>query len=146
MEYTLSCHKEGFISLCHNQIWDLTANLLKIICHDVLIKPTLQQLTGDLLHERTVNITDEARDDIAARGFWISGQQVFFYFSVFNSMALRYGSQELTKAWEINEREKKRPYNEWILEVEHGSFTPLVMTAFVGIGRETSKSFSRLLE
>ena len=78
------------------------------MCHDVLIKPTLQQLTGDLLHERTANITN----DIAARGFWISGQQVFFYFSVFNSMALRYGSQELTKAWEINEREKKRPCNE----------------------------------
>ena len=95
-------------ALCHNQIRDLTANLLKIICHDVLIKPTLQQLTGDLLHERTANITN----DIAARGFWISGQQVFFYFSVFNSMALRYGSQELTKAWEINEREKKRPCNE----------------------------------
>ena len=48
---------------------DLTANLLKIMCHNVLIEPTLQQLTGKSLQERTANITDEARADIAARGF-----------------------------------------------------------------------------
>ena len=41
-------------------------------------------------------------------------------------MARRYGSQELNKAYEMNGREKKRQYNERILEVEHGSFTPLV--------------------
>ena len=47
-------------------------------------------------------------------------------------MAQPYGSQELTKAYEINEREKKRQYNERILEIKHGSFTPLVMTALGG--------------
>ena len=66
------------MSLRHNQIRDLTADLLKIIYHDVLIKSTLQQLTGKSLHERTENITDEARVDIAAKGFWISGQRAFF--------------------------------------------------------------------
>ena len=35
-------------------------------------------------------------------------------------MAQRYGSQELTKAYKINEREKKRQCNERILEVEYG--------------------------
>ena len=78
------------------------------MCHDVLIEPTLQQLTGKSLHERTANITDEARADIAARGFWISGQQAFFDIRVFNPMAQRYGSQELTKAYQINECEKKK--------------------------------------
>ena len=146
MDDALSCKKRGIISLCHNQIRDLTANLLKIMCHDVLIEPTLQQLTGKSLHERTANITDEARADIAARGFWISGQQAFFDIRVFNPMAQRYGSQELTKAYQINECEKKRQYNEGILGVEHGSFTPLVMTALGGMGREASKFYSCLLE
>ena len=127
--HALSCKKGGFISLHQNQIRDLTANLLKIICHDVLIEPTLQQLTGESLHERTTNIIDEARIDIATRGFWISGQRPFFDIRVFNPMAQRYGSQELTKAYKINERESKRQYNERILEVKHGSFTPLVMAA-----------------
>ena len=146
MDHALSCKKRGIISLCHNQIRDLTANLLKIMCHDVLIEPTLQQLTGKSLHERTANITDEVRVDIAARGFWISGQQAFFDIRVFNPMAQRYGSQELTKAYQINECEKKRQYNEGILGVEHGSFTPLVMTALGGMGREASKFYSCLLE
>ena len=38
-------------------------------------------------------------------------------------MAQQYESQKVTKAYEINEREKKRQYNGRILEVEHGSFT-----------------------
>ena len=146
MDHALSCKKGGFISLRHNQIRDLTANLLKTICHDVLIEPTLQELTGESLHERTANITDDARLDIAARGFWISGQRAFFDIRVFNPMARRYESQQLNKAYEINEREKKRQYNERILEVEHGSFTPLVMTALGGMGREASKFYSRLSE
>ena len=61
-------------------------------------------------------------------------------------MARWYGSEELTKAYEINEREKKRQYNERILEVEHGYFTPLVMTALGDMGREASKFYSHLSE
>ena len=112
MDHTLSCKKGGFISLCHDQIQDLTANLLKIICHDVLIEPTLQQLTGESLHERTTNITDEAGIDIATRGFWISDQWAFFDVGVFSPMAWQCESQELTKGHKIHEREKKRQYNE----------------------------------
>ena len=50
-------------------------------------------------------------------------------------MALRYGSQELTKAYKINKRKKKKKYNEQI--IEHGSLTPLVMTVLGGMGRES---------
>ena len=111
LDHALSCKKGGFISLRHNQIRDLTVNLLKTMCHDVLIEPTLQQLTGESLHERTANITDDARVDITARGLWISGLRVFFDIRVFSPMARRYESQELNKAYEINQREKKRQYN-----------------------------------
>ena len=146
MDHALSCKKGDFISLHHNQRRDLAVNLLKTICHDVLIELTLQQLIGESLHERTANITDDGRVDIAARGFWISGQRAFFDIRVFNPKARRYESQELNKAYEINEREKKRQYNERILEVEHGSFTLLVMTALGCMGREASKFYSRLSE
>ena len=54
----------------------MDGNLLEITCHDKLIKPT--QISGESLHERTSNITDEARVHIAARGFWISDQRAFF--------------------------------------------------------------------
>ena len=73
-----------------------------------MIERTLQQLTGESLHEKTENITDEVRVDIAATGFWISSKRAFFDIMVFNPMAQWYGSQELSKAYEINEHEKKR--------------------------------------
>ena len=39
---------------------------------------------------------------------------------------------------------KKREYNEIVLEVEHGSFTPLVFGKNVGIGEECSRFVSEL--
>ena len=41
----------------------------------------------------------------------------------------------------INEVEKKRKYNERVMQIEHGTFTPLVFSATGGMGREASKVF-----
>ena len=46
----------------------------------------------------------------------------------------------------MNEKEKKKNYNERILQVEHGSFTPFVMTANGGFARENAKFYARLAE
>ena len=146
IDHALSCKKGGFVTLRHNQIRNITACLLKEVCHDVRIEPPLQQLTGENLHERISIKTDEARVDISARNFWIAGQMAFFDVRVFNPNAKRYVSQELSKTYDINEKEKKKQYNERILQVEHGSFTPLVMSASGGMGRECSKFYARLSE
>ena len=45
-----------------------------------------------------------------------------------------------------NEWEKKRQYNQRIVEVENGSFTPVVFSAFGGCGRETQHFLSFLAE
>jgi len=90
--------------------------------------------------------SDGARLDIGARGFWTSGQKAFFDVRVFNPLAKRYRNTELKKCYAINEKEKKKSYNERILNIEQGSFTPLVMTANGGFGRECSKFYSRLAE
>jgi hypothetical protein len=37
-----------------------------------------------------------------------------------------------------NERGKKRQYNQRIVEVEHGSFTPVVFSAYGGCGERDS--------
>ena len=42
---------------------------ITLICHDLLIEPIFQQLTGESLHERTANITDEAQRDKARTVF-----------------------------------------------------------------------------
>ena len=60
----------------------------------------------------------------------------FLNVGVFNLNAKRYAKIELSKAYEINEKEKKKTYNERIFQLEHGSFTPLVMLATGGMSRE----------
>ena len=134
------------MTLQHNQILNITAKILREVCHDVRIEPHLQQLTGEILDEKMANEADDARLDISVRGFWIAGQMAFFDVRVFNPNAKRYANQELSKAYEINEKEKKKQYNERVLQVEHGSFTPLVMSATGGMGREGRKFYARLCE
>ena len=65
---------------------------------------------------------------------------------VFNPNAKRYANIELSKAYEINEKEKKKTFNERIHQVEHGSFPPLVMSATIGMSRECKIFYSRHAE
>ena len=45
-----------------------------------------------------------------------------------------------------NENEKKRNYNERIISVDNGSFTPLVFPLHVGMSRECMTFYGRLSE
>ena len=49
IEHVLSCPKGDFPSIRHNEIRDLTANLLTEMCSDVCVEPDLQLITGELL-------------------------------------------------------------------------------------------------
>ena len=77
VDHALSCKKDGFVSLRHNQIRDITAKLLRKICYDVHVEPLLQVLTGEKFSNGTV-LGDEARVDVSIRGFWMMGQMAFF--------------------------------------------------------------------
>ena len=84
LEHSLSCKKGGFVTLCHNIVRDLTADLLSEVCKDVRIEPPLNQLTGETL-DKASNTSNEARLDIAARRFWISRQKAFFLYKRFDN-------------------------------------------------------------
>ena len=71
---------------------------------------------------------------------------VFFVVRVFNPTAKRSVNQEISKTYEVNKREKNKLYNEKILKIKHGIFTPLVMSAAVGMPRECKKFYARLAE
>ena len=146
IEHALSCKKGGFISMRHNQIRNFTAKALRDVCHDVCVEPMLQKLTGEEELPKSANITDEGRLDTSARGFWVTGQKAFFDVRVFNPLAKRYGTLNSQKCYELNEREKKKEYNNRIMEIENGTFTPLVFSATGGAGRECRKFCKRLAE
>ena len=101
--------------------------------------------SGENLND-VANISAEARLDISTRGFWLPGQSAFFDVRVFDPFAQRYKSQSLQKCYITNENEKKRKYNQRILEVENGSFTPLVFALTGGMGRECKTFIGQLAE
>ena len=65
IQHSLSCKKGGFIyKKRHNDLRDLTANMMSEVCKDTEIKPKLTPLSGEELQGRTSNNSDEARVDI----------------------------------------------------------------------------------
>ena len=90
--------------------------------------------------------TNEARLDIKARGFWIRGHQVFSDIRVFDPNACRYSNLSLLQCYATNEKEKKRNYNQRILKVEKGTFSPLMISIYGGMDRECQAFYSRLSE
>jgi len=62
----------------HNELRDITAELLAKVCSDVAIESPLQSLSGKRLTTQTANCQDDARADIHASGFWGQQQSAFF--------------------------------------------------------------------
>ena len=132
----------GFVTIRHNDLRDLTAKILSKVCCDTEIEPTLTPLSGEDLSHRTANRSNEARLDVRARGFWERGQQAFFDLRVFDPNACRYINKSLQHCQVINENEKKRAYNERVLQVDHGTFTPLAFSIYENMGRACHKFYS----
>ena len=99
-----SCAKGGFPLIWHNEICDLTANLLTEVGHEVQVEPYLQPITGEHFPLASLNIEDGAHLDILINGFR-QGPIVREYF------------------WMSKTR---------IREVEHATFTPLIFSATGG--------------
>ena len=78
--------------------------------------------------------------------FGQKAQRAYLDVSVFNPFAQRYLSRTLRSAYETNEKEKKRDYNERVLQIQDGSFTPLVFSCFGGMGRECKSFYDRIAE
>ena len=110
------------------------------------LEPPLQPLTGEESCERSAITIDEARCDVSARGFWSTGQVVFLDVRISNPTENRYVNQSFKKTYKINEKEKKAAYNDRVQEIEHGSFTPIVMFAISRTARKCSKFCSCLSE
>ena len=115
IQHAMSCKNGGFITIRHNDLRDLNANLLTEVCKDVDIEPQLVLVTGQIFENRTTNTNNEGRVDIKSRGFWVKDQQPFLDVRVFDPNANRYLNKALPQCYIKNEKEKKRQYNERVL-------------------------------
>ena len=141
------CPKGGFPTLRHNEVRDITADLLTETCNDVAIEPQLQPLHGETFQHKTAIIDDHARLDISARGIWQHSQRAFFDERVFYPNARsNMQSTSLASAYKTQENEKKREYGKRVREIENATFTPLVFAATGGVAEEASIFYKRIAE
>ena len=114
------------------------------VCHDVCIEPHLQTVTREMLTGASANDTDGARLDVAANGFWGGHHEcAFFNVRVFNPLA-KSNSQPISTCYRKHENEKKRAYEQRVREIEHGSFTPLVLSLTGDMGKAATVCYKRL--
>ena len=145
IEHALNCPRGGFPSIRHNEIRDITADLMSEVCHSVGTEPNLQPVTEEQLTHRTANREDGARLDIVAESFWGRDRQcAFFDVRVFNPFAQSYRNTSLSQCYRRNEMEKKRAYDERVREIEHGSFSPLVFSTSGGMGTTATVVYKRI--
>ena len=143
-DHAMNCLTGGFVHRRHDGVRDILAQTLNQVAYDVRIEPQLQPLTGEVIDQRG-NLDDEARTDIAARGFWAKGEMAHFDVKVFNPYAKSYLGSSLDALFKQNESAKKREYGERIVRIEHGSFTPVVLSAYGGFGVETNRFLAHLI-
>ena len=145
IEHSLNCPRGGFPSIRHNEIRDITADLLSEVCHNVGIEPSLQSISGEHLFYRTANREDGARLNVVAESFWGKDRQrAFFDVRVFNPYAQSLRNTSLTQCYKQNELQKKRAYDQRVREIEHGSFSPLVFSTTGGMGPTATIVYKRL--
>ena len=63
----------GLQSHRHNELRDITEQMLREACRNVTVEPTLQQLSGEVFRGHSTSTDVGARLDVAADDFWGSG-------------------------------------------------------------------------
>ena len=145
VEHALSCATGGFPTIRHNEIRDITASLLTEVYKEVCVEPELQPVTSDQLNGASANRQDGARLDVSANGVWGGRfQKTFFDVRVFNPLAPSNQSQTPAATFRKHELEKKRAYQQRVQDIEHSSFTPLVLSVTGGMGVEATTFYKRL--
>ena len=143
--HSLTCKNGGFVILRHNVVRDSMAELLAEVCKDVRVEPPLLKVTGEILPDST-NVADGARADVSAVGFWTPMSRAFFDIVVLNPLAPSNRIKKIDQMYDHYEKGKKRSYNARILQVDRGTFTPLVFSCSGGMGPEAATMLKRLAE
>jgi len=96
-------------------------------------------------YERKVNIADNARLDISARGLWNSCEKTFFDIRITHPTSQSYSGKSLAEIYQRHEKEKDK-YNQKVIDIEKSSFNPLVFITSAGMAPECNRVNKRLAE
>ena len=142
--HALNCKKGGFIHMRHDNLRDLNAKLLAKVQNDVEVEPKLLPIPNNVAARG--NVSEEARLDVRARGFWRPAQNAFFDVRVTNPFCATSMKSSLARVHDNHEREKKLHYNYRVMNIDQGTFTPLIYTVFGTVGKECDKYYKHLCQ
>ena len=127
----------------HNRVRDMEAALMKEVCHDVRVEPELLPIASDRPAEGE-NLANKARLDVSGIGVWGAYEKTFLDIRIMHPNSPSYVNKPINDVYALHEEQKKRKYNERVLQVERGSFTPIVGSTFGGWGQEAERHHKRI--
>ena len=143
VDHTLSCPNGGYTIMRHNGVRDLEAELMREVCRDVKIEPELLPI-GE--QEMAGNVSEKARLDVSGVGVWGEHERTFLDIKIFHPNCQSYSNMDIEKAYVHHQNIKKHKYKERVLNVEHGSFTPVIFTTTGGVGPEANRHHKRIAQ
>ena len=135
IDHVLICKHGGYVIMRHNALRDTEAKIMEQVCSDVRVEPALLETDGP-----------NVRPDVSARGVWSRYERTFFDVKVMHPTANSHMRKPLANLYKEGEAEKKRKFNDHIINVEKASFTPLVFLTTGGMSPECSRLNKRLAE
>ena len=139
-----TCQTGGYIAMRHDEIRDLTFDMLREVCRCVDREPGLQSCSGFTFQHKSAKSETGARVDLSAIGFWNRGEKAFFDVRIFEPSARTYDGKSIKWAYEKNEKDKTREYGERIQRVEQGTFTPLVFSTSGGMAHQCKIFYNKI--
>ena len=144
IDHALNCKKGPYIIKRHNRVRDTLAEIMKEVCMDVKIEPSLLPLANTNMIKG--NTAENARLDVSGIGVWSPMERTFLDIRVMHPNSPSYIKKEIKSLYQQHEKEKKRAYIERVTQVEKGSFTPFVMSTSGGMGTEAVLFVKRISE
>ena len=92
----------------------------------------------------TATTADQARLDFSAVGLWSPMERTFGDVRITHLNSPAYRDKNASQIYKQHENEKKRKYNQRIMQVEKATFTPLVFSTSGGMAPECNKYHKRL--
>ena len=132
--HALSCKKGGFVAQRQDGVRNLLTSLVGKVCTNVEVEPQLQPLDNERFNLRSAVTIPEARLDFKAGGFWSPGVTAFFDARATHVNSKSNQGKTTSTIFKGQEEEKKRRYQQRVLDVEMGLFTPLVFGTNGGMG------------
>jgi len=129
--------------LVGSQVLTLNAELQREVYRDVAIEPALIPLDNEQIIGTDA---DRAAPDVSSRGLWSTFERTFYDVCVTHPNSPTYENKSMKQIYNLHEARKMKKYNNRIIQVEKGTFTPLIYTTSGGWGPQAIRYHKSLAE